>query len=92
MEEDREDDPQEKQKVYIDSSVQDSKGLISLYLAAMAKEDVGAQLRPPGFQLPNLADLNETEATWKAVAINYSFGSLNQGIPGCDSGNGSTTI
>ena len=87
VEEDREDDPQEKQKVYIDSSVQDSKGLISLYLAAMAKEDVGAQLRPPGFQLPNLADLNQTEATWKAVAINYSFGSLNQGIPGCDSGN-----
>ena len=69
---------------YTDSSVRDDKGLISLYLAAMAKEKAEAELRPPGFHLPNLADLNETETTWKAVAINYSFGS--QGIPGWDSG------
>ena len=73
-------------KSYINSSVHDSKNLTSLYLAAMAKEDAGAELRPPGFHLPNLADLNETEATWKAVAINYSFGSLGMAIPGWDSG------
>ena len=76
-------------KSYINSSVQDSKNLTSLYLAAMAKEDAEAELRPPGFHLPNLADLNETEATWKAVAINYSFGSLGMAIPGWDSGKGS---
>ena len=81
-----EEDRGEEQLVYTDSSVQDSKGLISLYLAAMPKEEAGAELRPPGFHLPNLADLNETETTWKAVAINYSFGSLDLGIPGWDSG------
>ena len=76
-------------KSYINSSVHDSKNLTSFYLAAMAKEDAEAELRPPGFHLPNLADLNETEATWKAVAINYSFGSLGFAIPGWDSGKGS---
>ena len=50
---------------------------------------IEAELKPPGFHLPNLVDLNETEATWKAVAINYSFGSFNLGIPGWDSGEGS---
>ena len=74
--------------VYTNSSVRDDKNLTSLYLAAMPKEKAEAELRPPGFQLPNLADLNETEATWKAVAINYSFGSL--GIPGWDSGKGNS--
>ena len=43
---------------YNDSSVHDSKNLTSLYLAAMPKEDAEAELRPPGFHLPNLADLN----------------------------------
>ena len=49
-----EDAGEEEQLVYIDSSVQDNKGLISLYLAAMAKEKAEAELRPPGFHLPNL--------------------------------------
>ena len=80
-----EEDKEEEQLVYIDRSVQDNKGSISLYLAAVAKEDAEAELKPPGFHLPNLVDLNETEATWKAVAINYSF---NLGIPGWDSGEG----
>ena len=84
-----EEDKEEEQLVYIDRSVQDNKGSISLYLAAVAKEDAEAELKPPGFHLPNLVDLNETEATWKAVAINYSFGSFDLGIPGWDSGEGS---
>ena len=83
-----EEDKGVEQLVYINSSVHDDKNLTSLYLAAMTKEDAEAELRPPGFHLPNLADLNETEATWKAVAINYSFGSLGLGIPGWDSGKG----
>lgn len=78
-------------EVYIDSSVYDDKNLTSLYLAAMTKEDAEAKLRPPGFHLPNLTNLNETDATWKVVAINYSFGSLGLGIPGWDSGKGSAT-
>ena len=72
--------------MYIDTTVQDDKGLISLYLAAMTKEDAEVELRPPGFHLPSLADLNETENILKAVAVNYSFGSLYQDVPGWDSG------
>ena len=76
----------DKKLMYIDTTVQDDKGLISLYLAAMTKEDAEAELRPPGFHLPSLADLNETENILKAVAVNYSFGSLGQDVPGWDSG------
>ena len=76
----------DKKLMYIDTTVQDDKGLISLYLAAMTKEDAEAELRPPGFHLPSLADLNETENILKAVAVNYSFGSLDQDVPGWDSG------